>query len=97
MRETPGMEFRPKLRLSLAVSLTAFALAGFAGGCGGDDDGGSETPAPTESVTKPEQPAPNTTGPASAGDEREPAPDDKISDRPGGPGSGGPQPKPAKP
>ena len=75
---------------TLALSLTTLALAG-AAGCGGDDDSGDEAATGTEAVERPAtgttSPAAGATGPASAGDERPAAPDDAVSDRPGGPGT----------
>lgn len=88
MRQTPGMAPLRKLRLSLVMTLAAFAIAGFAAGCGDDDDGGS-APAGGGTAVESENPSTGETGPASAGDEREQAPDDAISDRPGGPNDEG--------
>lgn len=82
---------RPKAFLATAAAV--IALSG-AAGCG-DDDGSSEAPAsapaPAQSTTGDQAVTGNqgATGPASAGDQRPAAPDDKISDRPGGPNSKG--------
>lgn len=94
-------------RLLLAVIASALLLTGTVAGCGGDDDPssistGTTTPASATGATGEtgsggKDAAGTVNGPASAKDDRKDAPDDVISDRPGGPNAGPPvSPNPAK-
>jgi len=71
-------------RTALGAVVTLIA-AGIIAGCGGDDDSSSPTTPVQPAVQSQTQKKKGPTGPASAGDKRPAAPDDKISDRPGGP------------
>jgi len=86
--------------LPVALAVAAVLALGTAGlsACGGSSGTGSDSPGTT--VPEAAKPAPGagadgtSRGPASAGDKRGKAPDDVISDRPGGPKApGSPQPQ----
>ena len=83
---------RPGFAKAGAVALIAFATTLALSACGDSDDSVGPKPAP---VSKPQPLKQNQTkktgasNPASAGDKRPAAPDDKISERPGGPKNGG--------
>jgi hypothetical protein len=73
--------------ISRALVVAAVALSLAAAGCGGDDD--DETTTGRDPVATTPDVGTETdggVGPLSADDERPPAPDDVIEDRPGGPG-----------
>lgn len=87
------------MRRVLLPALSALVSAVIFLGCSGsDDDPDTSSPAtpaadPPSQVTpssetpaSPVEPAGGATGPASAGDRNPDAPDNAISDRPGGPG-----------
>ncbi len=75
-------------RIFLPTLVSLVLLGGVVTGCGGDDDSTDTPTTDTGPVpTKPADSGDNGSGPASAGDESKNAPDNKISDRPGGPGS----------
>ncbi len=92
MRKNTPMTSKSLLLTMIASSLI---LTGALAGCGSDDDSAPDTSTPPSSA-----PAQSTgagskdegkkvNGPASAGDEKKDAPDNKISDRPGGPNDQG--------
>ena len=85
--------------LFLATVTSALLLTGALAGCGGDDDSSSPStgtaassnPGTGSGSGKKDDDGQSTgNGPASASDESKDAPDDAISDRPGGPNSGPP-------
>jgi hypothetical protein len=91
----PGMNRQRLTGLTVTLLATAFMALGLAA-CGSDDDGSGSSGTTGTEVSqqmngKKKEVTPDSKAPASAGDKDKNAPDDAISNRPGGPN------KPASP
>ena len=102
MRDNASMNMKALLLTTVA---SALIFAGALAGCGGDDDSSSPSTGTTTSSSpatdsdsgmKDEGSLETGNGPASASDESKDAPDDAISDRPGGPNGPPADPTPTK-
>jgi|GEM_PF-2626374 len=79
-----------------AIGMVVLASAAAVSSCGNEDNSSDSPPAPRQQAQPNDQSQgaqmkKNGSGPASASDKRPTAPDDKISDRPGGPRDSGKQ------